>query len=256
MKYAVTRNPKNHREVNEFMGKLNKKTYSGTGCHRGGNGKTWTQDYLHYPHQSSKTQSNVMFGGYTLVSLEKLKEIMKSTKVSYRLIKTYPGSRPIGHITTDDMSAFTEYYEVVKPCLKVGDFIKWTFQSENIYQILEVRDNYIVLQWYFDAYQKTEYKTTLQELTVMAGVQLATPDEIAIVKNRFALQNAVVEISGRKSEFVKGGVNFGCNNFTLQDLQSYRKFLNYGAKTMTANGTSITVAILDKLIKYIENGTV
>lgn len=157
---------------------------------------------------------------------------------TYTLIKVYPGHTSLGETTTEDFSAFPEFWELQAPLYKDGDKVIITIQGET--QIYPLASPYIKgdsLFW--------KDEDNVDNCYPYAKLRLATDGEITEYER--------ISIQGYTAAVKEGMIAFGCQHFSKLELESYRALLNRVecSAILTIHGKNITVDLLDKLLKKL-----
>lgn len=137
----------------------------------------------------------------------------------------------------------------LKPKIEVGDWVvvlKLSKYSKNkigeVKQVVGIADDCVF------SGKKDIVGFALSEMggywEPLENIRLATPEEIEAAQT--------IKIGSYKAEKVGNTIKFGCQSFTKEELQAYKKLLNDNINAkIEISGTTITKDILDRLINKL-----
>lgn len=147
--------------------------------------------------------------------------------------------------------------------IKVGDYVVYQGSGsgrttlDNTYKIAKVDDNGAIhLTWYHGKFETRHYGSTLEKMNEENYFRKATREEIDQANAAYkAFHEVCVEGYNATVETIKDSkvIAFGCNKFTLAQLEAYYYFLVVGSgRTMFVGKTLITTELLSRLINLIK----
>lgn len=136
----------------------------------------------------------------------------------------------------------------LKPKIEVGSWVvvlKLSDFSKNkigeVKQVVEIKDNVNLNGNFCRGYRLSVAGGYWEPLE---NIRLATPEEIEAAQT--------VKIGNYKAEKTGDYITFGCQSFTKEELQAYKKLLNNNINAkIKISGTTITKDILNRLINKL-----